>query len=262
MSIKTSCLYTCTNNDRYLSYIPYVIENCQTMKIHPYILLINFDTRNNVENLIDKFNSVATFEFINIPNVNDVFVSQIIRLYYPALLSNFDVVMINDIDLIMIKHPYFDECINIANNKDVFVAGRLKHNQYFIAFNFAKPKIWSQIFKIHCKSDVINKLDELWINNNKNGTYPWGLDQMILYNIVSRIPNKVVINKKLYNIKSSENKDMIRIQGMFQCNSQSHFDILYDQIEINKYNNVIMYTEAHGNCINTRLLKLINETFH
>ena len=141
--INVACLYTCNNNSVYMNYIPYVIENCLSLKIIPVILLINVD---NLPKEYKKFEQYIKYIYFD-KAINDVYISQVIRLFYPAVLKEYDVVMIGDIDLIMIKNVYYIENITQAFESDKFIAGRYKENQCFMSFNFCKPSIWERMFK-------------------------------------------------------------------------------------------------------------------
>lgn len=249
---RICCLYTCTDNDKYLNYIPHVIENCENMAICPVILLINIQNKSKIQQVyVDAFNSICKFEFIDVPEVNDIFMAQVIRLLYPCILPQFDVVMINDIDLIMIKNDYFQECINLAKSQDKFVAGRLKNNMYFMGFNFAKPSIWTQLFNVHNIEDIHKRLITYY-KSQSNGKCDWGFDQKLLKRVLSN-HDIIVINKPLYNIKSSNKPRFVKIQGVFDCNLHSSFEINIERIHEFK-KDIIMYTEAHGQSMNNNIM--------
>jgi hypothetical protein len=156
--MKKACLYSSNNNSKYLQFIPLVVKNALSLNIVPVIVLINVP-----DEVSSKYSEYQKyFRYFNINDINDVFVAQIIRLFYPAILKEYDVVMINDIDLILLNHEYFHYCFETAYLSKKFVVGRKKSNQYFMRFNFANPDIWGKIFKIYNINDVYEALFKIY----------------------------------------------------------------------------------------------------
>lgn len=261
-SINTTCLYTCNANMNYLRYIPLIVKNCLQMKFHPTILLINVDASYLVD--FDEYNQY--FIHLSFPNINDVYVSQIIRLFYPALLKDFKVVMINDIDLFMIPNKYFHDCIEHANRSNNFVAGRLK-DSYYMGFNFAKPVIWKKMFQMNSYNDVKCIIYKIYEQYRKGNQISWGIDQAMLSKYIKKFQKNVkVVNIDKYCLKNIyENEDNTRtfkVQGSFKCNVSKIMYMSEEEMELFNHNDkLIFYTEAGGRDYDTKVIDYINSTY-
>lgn len=252
-----ACLYTCNKNERYLRYIPYVVENCISLQIIPVILLININSLPIEYKKYQKYIRYITFE----KYINDVYISQIIRLFYPAIMKEYDVVMISDIDLIIIKNNYFTNNINHAFKSDEFVVGRYKDNQCFMPFNFGKPYIWGRMFHIENIDDITSCVTKIYnANVCENGIIDWGIDQKVLTKYVDKenqVKVKIIRDEDLYALTHSKINDVI-LRGAFQCNFHKAFTIKNINIfKLLSQDKIIFYTEGGGKTINKDIYEII-----
>ena len=145
---KCAVLITCNNNKDYYQWIPYVIKAWEKLNINPVIVFIN----NKLPTILYKYKSYIRL-WEPIKDINSGLQAQILRLYYPAILSEYDKVIISDVDLLPIPNKEYWQLINNLP-KDTFLAMRFKDNQYYMPFNVAHPLLWSKLFNIYSLLDI------------------------------------------------------------------------------------------------------------
>ena len=134
--------------------------------------------------------SVINVDFSN-NDIDDVFLSQNIRLLAPCLFPN-EVSILSDIDMMPLSKEYFIN--NVRNfDDDCFVNLRkdvTQNNMYPICYSVAKGNVWNDIFQVD-SIESIKKLLKNWYENESNKIKnPWYFDQIKLYESV----NKYFIN--------------------------------------------------------------------
>jgi len=210
------------------------------------------------------------FIHIDFPDINDVYVSQTIRLFYPAIMNTFDVVMINDIDLIMIKNSYYSDCIRHAWTTNDFVAGR-KKNEHFMGFNFAKPEVWRDVFDVHTLEDVRDRIYAIYNKYRKGDKMDWGVDQKILGEYIGKYvtkrnfngePKVKSINVDKYQFVGIKN-EMFEIKGCFACNMHKKMTVSAKEFEtLNADDKILFYTTSTGRPWDDNVIKYINNNMY
>lgn len=197
--MKLDCILTsCNINPMYIDFIPIFVKAWTTL--YP-----------NVDIKIILIHDAIPEEYIEykqyiilckpIPNVSTTFMSQYIRLLYPALLDYKNGVMITDMDMIPMSSNYYTENIKqFDNNCFVYLRSLLldgsaqsyepagtHDNQICMCYNVALPKIWSDIFEIHSITDIYNRLKEVYSDvQHIDKQQLWNCDQRHLYYYVMK----------------------------------------------------------------------------
>lgn len=198
----TTVLTAITNNEKYYRFIPLFIKRWKTLFPDINIVIIFIGVKPPAC-LIPYKSYIRVFE--PIPEVSDVFISQTIRLLYPAILDPNEVTMITDIDMIPGNRlSYYTNKIKDVN-EDSFIVFRplacVGPNEIAMCYNAANTKVWSSVFGIATIEDIV-----VFLKNNynfadgKHNGIGWVQDQRILHNYVinSSLPT-VFLDDSYYN---------------------------------------------------------------
>lgn len=200
--MKLDCILTaCNNNPLYIDFIPLFIKTWEKLysNIDIKIILVHNIIPNEFK-IYEKY--IILFKPID--NLSTAFISQYIRILYPALLNYKNGILITDIDMIPMNSSYFTYYIrNITDDKFVTMRNVLINNhEIAICYNIAINKIWANIFNIKSINDIIKNL----INVNNNINYidnlkhnkAWSIDQINLYKYVmnwdKKTNNLIILN--------------------------------------------------------------------
>lgn len=188
--MKLDCVLTsCNNNPLYIDFIPIFVNTWK--KLYPSIdVKIVLVADSIPSEFVDYTDNIILFPPID--GVNDAFISQIIRLVYPAILTYEGAVLITDIDILPMNRTYYSAPLEPLTN-DKFVHYRngvmIWRNipQYAMCYNAAPPAVWKELVGV-------NNVDEVrsWIIANNNTSYSgipdgsgWYSDQAMLYSLLS-----------------------------------------------------------------------------
>lgn len=183
--MKLDCILAATNElPLYIEFIPFFINTWKKLypKIDTKIILIAEKIPEEYEQYIEHI-----ILFKPIKNIPTAFVSQYIRILYPAILNYQNGVMITDIDMVPMNRHFFTKTIeSFDNNKFIVLRNYFKTiNQIAICYNVAIPKVWRDIFGITNIDDINNRL----LNNYKEYK-GWMHDQLDLYLYVNKWSKK------------------------------------------------------------------------
>jgi hypothetical protein len=177
------CIVTaCNDNPLYINFIPYFIKSWKLLypKIDIKIIMINDIIPENFLNYKEYI-----ILFPPIENIPSSFISQNIRLYYPAILNYNNGIMITDIDMIPMNKVYYIENIkNYDNNKFITLRDVLikDYKEVAMCYNIGINKLWSEIFEINNIDDIKKKIiDSYEIIKNHKKERIWITDQRQLY---------------------------------------------------------------------------------
>ena len=118
--MKLDCVLTAVNENKlYIQFVPYFIKVWN--KIYPDIDIKVILIANSIPEILNEYiNNIILFEPIE--NVSTSFISQYIRLLYPAILNYENGIMITDIDIVPMNNIYYTENIsNYDNNKFIYL---------------------------------------------------------------------------------------------------------------------------------------------
>lgn len=191
--MKIDCVLTsCNLNKNYTDFIPLFIKawNYLYPNIDVKIILIC----NKIPKNLIKFEK-NLIQFNEIDGIYSSFISQYIRILYPAILNYQNGILITDIDMIPMNNKYYTQNIeNISNDKFITYRNRkLDKKNLVICYNCSLSKTWSDIFHINNKNDVIVHIKNIYKRikyTNKRLKKGWYTDQLQLYKHVNKWNNK------------------------------------------------------------------------
>lgn len=202
-------LTACNMNEYYYNLFPYVYRVWkERFGLELYMCLIS----NYIPEKLKPYESnIILFEPID--GLNECYQAQVIRILYPCLFENKNV-LITDMDIIPISKEYF---INSTNNytEDKFITFTdryVKSNMYAICYNLANSHVWSEIFGVKNIQDVRRILIENYTDgyNGKKNCAGWYTDQQLLYSYVSKYEKVIVLNDKEIGYKRLDGKGSAR----------------------------------------------------
>tara|TARA_Y100000768_G_C23971189_1_gene680662 strand:- start:636 stop:1445 length:810 start_codon:yes stop_codon:yes gene_type:complete len=199
------CVFTAsTMHERYISFVPTFIRAWNKLypKIDIKILLINSYIPKNLE---DYSNNIILFDSIRVNEthiMNPSFISQYIRILYPALLKYENGIIITDIDMLPMNSNYYTKNIkDIDADSFIYYRGNVipGGKEYAMCYNVAKNKIWSDVFNINNINDINKRLIDVycscnygnWNTSKGDGTRQgWSTDQSDLYKYIRKWNDK------------------------------------------------------------------------
>lgn len=214
----------------YLELFPLVFRIWkERFNIYCYLILIS----DHIPLSLEHFSNYIIL-FPPIEGINDIFVAQTIRILYPALFDNKNI-LISDIDIFPISDNYFIKSIeHISDDKFVTYTDRyVKQNMYAICYNVANSNTWKEIFKINSIDDIVRTLRN-WYNVKYDGTKNcegWFTDQLKLYEIVNKWKQERVIILKDRDLN-------------FKRLDKRHRNNIVKNIDLYK-KNLLTYTDFH-----------------
>lgn len=189
-------LTACNNNSYYYNLFPYTFKVWKKrFNLDLYMIFIFDDDINSIPDILKPYKDFIIL-FKPIPNINTSYIAQVIRILYPCLIPDKNI-LITDVDIIPISHNYFINSItDISDNKFITYTNRyIKQKIFAICYNLANTNTWKKIFKINSLDDINNILItnyNLEYNGKKNCP-GWYTDQQILYNYITKYPEDLVI---------------------------------------------------------------------
>ena len=176
-------LTSCNINEKYIEYFP-IIHNLwkNSFNLEIKLILISDEIPDNLLEIADNI-----ILFPPIDNIHSAYISQVIRILYPALFNNKNI-LITDCDIIPISKRYFINNVGRYTD-DKFISYRdayLKQKMIAICYNLANSATWASIFNIKSEEDIRARLIE-WYNPEYNGIKNcegWYTDQKKLYEYV------------------------------------------------------------------------------
>jgi hypothetical protein len=233
---------TATNdNPLYIDFIPIFIKTWN--KLYPNVKVIIILIANEIPEKYLKYkDNIILFEPIN--EIKTCFTSQIIRLFYPCILDSNDGILITDIDILPMNRTYFTQNIqNYDNDKFIYYRENVCFNEQQIAmcYNVATPKIWKDVFNINNKEDIINKIKNIYFENNT-----WFADQIMLFKYIKnwklKQTNFVCLNEKETKFKRLNRNtfDINNIETIILNNTFSDYHCLRPMSKYSEINNKIV----------------------
>jgi hypothetical protein len=178
----------CNDNPLYIGFIPIFINTWKLLYPTTDIKIILI--HDHIPDTLQSFHKYIEL-FKPIPNIDSAFISQYIRLLYPAILHQYsNGVLITDIDMIPMNSMYFTNNIkNIDNSKFVYLRNVLyEHDEIAMCYNIATPSTWSDIFNINSLDDINNRLVHVFTHIDYNNN--WSCDQKHLYYYIHKWSSK------------------------------------------------------------------------
>jgi hypothetical protein len=222
------CLISSDLHESYLGTYEYVRKAWNEIIGIPTLLILVAD---KIPDELLKFKDEIIL-FKPIEGIHSAFVAQCIRILYPCLLNNKNVI-ISDADIIPLNKKYFIDSIKDFDEK-LFISYTKRYHenkQQAICYNCANSNTWQEIFKIN-NLDDLNKVLISWYNNNYNGIkncQGWYTDQEKLYEYLKSwdANRHIIFNDNDLNFNRLDKKDKIFIVN--------NVKLILDSIKENKY---------------------------
>jgi hypothetical protein len=178
------CVLTAVNdNPLYLDFVPYFIK-CWN-KLYPSVEVVIILLSDCIPGkLLNYSKNIILFKPID--NISTAFISQYIRILYPALLNKYkNGILITDMDIVPMNGTYYTEYIkSIDDDKFVYYRDHVCYpNEIAICYNVAVSKIWSDIFNIYSVDDINDRLINVYKTIHYAGCHGgpgWSTDQVDL----------------------------------------------------------------------------------
>ena len=197
--MKLDCILTsCNENTLYSEFIPIFIKTWK--KLYPDVdVKIIFISDSIPEHLNIYTNNLILYK--PAADIPTAFISQYIRLLYPALLDYTNGIMITDMDILPMNSSYYTKNIEeYTNDKLVYLRDVcLGEKQIAMCYNVAVNNTWAEIFDIHSIDDISSRLKDVY-SKLQNGYNIWGngwfTDQTDFYKYVmewNKTTNRFII---------------------------------------------------------------------
>ncbi len=191
--MKLDCVVTaCNSNKMYMDFIPLFISAWK--KLYPDVDIKIILISETIPNDLKKYESYIIL-FKPIGNISTAFISQYIRLLYPAILNYDNGIMITDMDMIPMNNKYYTQNIEKYDN-DKFIYLRnvlLNDKEIAMCYNVGLNKTWKDIFNINSTEDIKRSLITAYLKINYvdgHGKSGWNTDQLDFYKYVMEWNNK------------------------------------------------------------------------
>lgn len=184
--------------------------------------------------------------FKPIPDIHTAFISQCIRILYPSLFPN-DNIIISDMDIYPVSKEYFvDSVKDIPEDKIITYREKCGWaNQFPLCYILAKGSTWKEFFNVNSEEDIIQVLKE-WYPKGYTGEKNcpgWFSDQEKLYEKLNGNEKLVILGDKKLNFKRLDKRQRTELAENFNYFKQ----------------NINIFTDFHlgSKLKNARFLELI-----
>lgn len=185
--MKIDCILTAVNdNFLYTEFIPIFVKAWKKLVPEAVVLILY------IGNFIpEQFNAYREhIKLIEpIEGVDTAFMSQYIRILYPAILPYKGGVLITDIDILPMNRSYYVDSIKgVPDNYFVYYRDVLMNDfrQIAICYNIATPSVWKEIMRVGSHVEVLGELQRVGksIHYNSQSGQGWTTDQVQLFGLV------------------------------------------------------------------------------
>ena len=171
--MKLDCVLTaCNDNPLYSEFIPIFIKTWN--KLYPIVDVKIIYISDSIPEHLQEYNKNIIL-YKPESNISTAFISQYIRLLYPAILNYPNGILITDMDILPMNKTYYTKNIEEYTD-DKFIYLRdvcLGDKQIAMCYNVAINKTWSDIFDIKSLEDISTRLKNVY-SNLQNGYHIWG----------------------------------------------------------------------------------------
>lgn len=173
----------CNDNPEYYSYVPIFVKTWRLLfpTIQIRILFVTPTPERLPTPLRPFVDFLVTVPSSIVNSSNSVFLSQIVRILYPALWSALDpglAILTTDIDMIPLNTAYYTKPIKALHDSSFVIFRPPSDNQVYICYTAASSSTWAQVTGISSWDDVARTCNEIAPN--------WYSDQQALYRFVMK----------------------------------------------------------------------------
>lgn len=238
--ILTTVIASVNNNPVYYMFIPKQISFWKKLNIKFIGIFIG---ENIPSELLEYTDNIILYNK-NL-DINTVYVSQNVRMYYASLLtlSENELVMITDMDMLPANDTYYKNGLENFTKDDFIYYRNIDGNQIYMCYNAAHPNTWSKVFGINTIDDIES---EIYSNYNQTyngipGSNGWFIDQEIMYKKLINYPNLKVLNRPIKRLEISKYVNYINSNNI-------NFLLNYDDVHFhrNYFNNEKLICHAEN----------------
>jgi len=164
-------------------------------------------------------------------DINSIFIAQMIRIYYPALLSlpEDEMVMITDMDMLPTNDRYYQSGLESFTTSDFIYYRNIDRNQIYMCYNAAHPTTWASVFSIKSEDDIEAALRNSYQNtyDGRPGAAGWYSDQELMYKALIHYPHLKVLNRPIKRLE-------VGIFRMHLRNNHTKFISQYDDFHAHR----------------------------
>ena len=139
-------------------------------------------------------------------DINTAFVSQNLRIYYPALvnLPDDELLMITDMDMLPMNPTYYCSGLEDFSYDDFIYYRHIDGNQIYMCYNAANPYTWKKVFNINNEEDIENRIYETYEKSYDGvpGSKEWFIDQELMYTYLIKYPKLRVLNRPIKRLET------------------------------------------------------------
>lgn len=175
-AMRLGCaLVGCDENPVYLDFWPLVHEAWS--RIGVVIKMVLIAPRLPIG--IAYPHDVIVFE--PLPQIPTAWTAQVVRIFYPALLSTRNAVIITDMDMAPMSRTYFHDALAPIESETFFCyRDILRHEGMLpICYNAARPRVWARVTGATTLAQVRQQMISLYQENSR-----WTTDQEELLRLV------------------------------------------------------------------------------
>lgn len=169
-------------------------------------------------------------------NINNVFLSQHLRIYYPALLNlpDDELCMITDMDMLPIQKEFYTDGLESFKIDDFIYYNDLLENQIIMCYNAAHPKTWAKVFNIFSENDIEKNLNETYQKSYSGipSGKGWFIDQEIMYKNLINYSNLKILKRPIKRLEKWLFNSMFKKKKLsldfndFHCHRSFHKNLI------------------------------------
>jgi hypothetical protein len=235
----TTVIASTNENSNYYLFIPKQIKFWS----HFNIKFIGIFVGESIPQVLQEYSENIILYNRNL-DINSTFVSQNIRIYYPALLNLpiDELVMITDMDMLPMNDTYYKTDLKYFSKNDFIYYRHIDKNQIYMCYNAAHPTTWSKVFGINTLEDIEKSIHLSYDKTytGKPGETGWFSDQLLMYSKLISYPYLKVLNRPIKRLE---------VQMFLEHLQRGHtnFISLYDDAHFHRSfkanQNIILYAE-------------------
>lgn len=210
------CVVACDLNPNYLDYYNLVQDMWKLVVDIDTVLILVTELDVVPDQLKPWKSNIILFKpLLGIPTA---FQAQCVRLLYPCLFKEDEVVIVSDMDIIPLSSSYFKDTIkNEDDNKFIVLRNVIEeYKQYPICYCIASTTTWKSIFKIESMDDIYKTL-KMWYIDDYEISSPysrgWAQDQLMLYEYSSKYINLKTFRDDETNFSRLDRGDIVNIMN-------------------------------------------------
>lgn len=198
----TTVISSVNDNSHYYNFIPYQIEVWRKFNINFIALYVG----ESIPDELQQFSDNIILWDKNL-DINSVYVGQMLRVLYPALLDlpDDELVMVTDMDMLPSTQAYYTDGLDSFEKKDFLTYKKPANKMVYICYNAAHPDTWGEVFGVKSEQDVEKALYDNRPSDytGAHGGAGWYADQLFMYDKLINYDSFKVLNRSRRRLEMS-----------------------------------------------------------